>query len=98
MKRAVFLGLVGAAALAAASPQLRRSQLGSCVAYAIIGLREVAQDQASRFLGKVSEDTARCRGGEASVNWRRSPWVDWPHYWSAAGAQSRYSDWASALG
>lgn len=98
VKRAVFLGLVSAAALAAASPQLRRSQVGSCVAYAIFGLREVAQDQASRFLGKVSEDTARCRGGEASVNWRRTPWVDWLHYWSAAGAQSRYSDWASALG
>ena len=71
---------------------------GSCVAYAFGGFREVATERSTRFLGKVTEDTARCRGGEAAVAWRKTPWIDWPLYWAAGGAESRVPRWLSQLG
>ena len=36
------------------------------------GLRPIAEDRSQRFLGKVREDTARCRGGERPVEARNS--------------------------
>jgi hypothetical protein len=61
------------------------------------GLRDAANDRADRFLGKVSEDTARCRGGEAAIVWRSAPWVDWPQYWSAGEEQSRFAGWTAPI-
>jgi hypothetical protein len=46
------------------------------------GFRPVAEDRAQRFLGKVGENRARCRGGVRAVELLRGPWVDWPHYWA----------------
>jgi len=60
------------------------------MAYALSGFREIATERSARFLGKVSEDTARCRGGEAAVAWRKTPWLDWPRYWSVRDEQSRF--------
>ena len=90
MKKVVF-GLLIVAVLFGIYPGIRESRLGSCVAYAFGGLRDIAADRSARFLGKVSEDTARCRGGEAAVAWRKTPWIDWPRYWSAGSEESRFS-------
>ena len=96
MKRKALIGLITLAVVLGAYPTIRHSRFGSCVAYAVGGFRDVATDRSSRFLGKVSEDTARCRGGEAAVAWRKTPWLDWPLYWSAGGAESRVSGWLSS--
>ena len=91
MRKKVIFGLLIVAVLVSIYPEIRESRFGSCVAYALGGLRDVASERSQRFLGKVSEDTARCRGGEAAVAWRKTPWIDWPQYWSAGGEQSRFS-------
>lgn len=84
-----WVGLILVAFLIAASAAwLRKSQLGSCVRYAAGGLRPVAGERAERFLGKVKEDTARCRGGDDAVAWSNTPWVDWQKYWAAGDAES----------
>ena len=54
--------------------------------------RPIAGKRTARFLGKVDADTARCRGGERAVDARASPYVDWPGYWAAAGADSLGGD------
>jgi hypothetical protein len=95
------LALIGSAVLMlclGAYPFIRNTQLGSCVAYALGGLREVAQDPAERFLGKVGEDTARCRGGEEAVTWRTSPWVDWQQYRATGGKDTQSTGLLSRIG
>src|ERR671911_1507732 len=89
MKRAFLLCFLLALFFLSAYPLLRETQVGSCLAYALGGLREVAQERSARFLGKVHEDSARCRGGEAAVAWRDTPWIDWQRYSAAAGPESR---------
>ncbi|MGH7798415.1 MAG: peroxidase family protein [Candidatus Binatia bacterium] len=91
MKRKILFGLLIFAVLPGAYASIRHSRVGSCIAYAFGGFRAVATDRSQRFLGKVSEDTARCRGGEKAVARQKTPWIDWPQYWSAGGEQSRYS-------
>ena len=62
--------LVFGALLALAGCATRGDAIDSaeaCVAVAARGLRPVAEDRAERFLGKVEESTARCRGGERAV-------------------------------
>jgi hypothetical protein len=61
----------------------------ACLQLARSGFRPFAQERAERFQGKVQEDTARCRGGERAVAFRRFPWTDWQNYWSAGDARSR---------
>ena len=84
--------LVFAALLALAGCATRGDAIDSaeaCVAVAARGLRPVAEDRAERFLGKVREDTARCRGGERAVAGRSVPWLDWQNYWATADGASR---------
>jgi len=97
MRSKFLVGSLLLALLLGAYPVIRASRLGSCVAYALGGLRGIANDRSKRFLGKVSEDTARCRGGETAVVWRKTPWIDWPQYWSAGGEQSRFAGWTAPL-
>jgi hypothetical protein len=66
------------------------SDLQACVETAKRGLLEVPDDRSKRFLGKVEEDTARCRGGEKAVKYRSTPWVDWQNYFAAGGPESRH--------
>ncbi|MGE5818883.1 MAG: peroxidase family protein, partial [Deltaproteobacteria bacterium] len=79
-------------------PLMRQSEVGSCIAYALGGLREIPAKRTARFLGKVQEDTARCRGGSKAVAWRKTPWIDWQKYRMAGGEESRDSGLASWLG
>jgi hypothetical protein len=98
MKRTFLLCLLLALVLLGAYPSIRQTRVGSCIAYALGGLREVAQERSARFLGKVHEDSAHCRGGEPAVAWRNTPWIDWQRYSAAAGAESRTPGLAGKLG
>lgn len=60
----------------------------SCVEMAKRGFREFHDDRTERFLGKVTEDTARCRGGDRAVSFRGTPWVDWSNYWATGDART----------
>ncbi len=55
------------------------------------GLRDIADDRSARFLGKVGEPAAGCRGGDKALAYRDTPWVDWSNYWGA-GDESSKSD------
>ena len=98
MKRTLLFCLLLAVVLFGAYPLIRQTQVGSCIAYAFGGLRDVAQERSERFLGKVHEDSARCRGGESAVAWRNTPWIDWQRYSAAAGPESRAPGLAGKLG
>ncbi|HEY7165314.1 MAG TPA: peroxidase family protein [Candidatus Binatia bacterium] len=67
----------------------RAPDLLSCADYAFGGFRRIAAEKSLRFLGKVEESTARCRGGENAARLRSLPWVDWQNYWGAGDAGSR---------
>lgn len=53
------------------------------------GFRPIASDRQHRFLGKVQENTASCRGGERALQGRALPWVDWSRYWGTGDASSK---------
>jgi hypothetical protein len=53
------------------------------------GLRDIADHRGGRFLGKVGEPAAGCRGGETALLYRDTPWVDWANYWGAGDASSK---------
>jgi hypothetical protein len=76
--------------LVAAWPDFREEvrSLTACYQLGRSGLRPLAEEPADRFLGKVQEFTARCRGGERALVHRETPWTDWSHYWGAADEQS----------
>jgi hypothetical protein len=76
-------------ALALASCASKRDTVDACLAMALRGLRPVGEERSQRFLGKVREDTAQCRGGERAVAWRGVPWLDWQSYWATGDAGSR---------
>jgi hypothetical protein len=87
------------------SPSFREtlSSLNACRRLVKDGIRPIPEDRADRFLGKVQEDTAACRGGERAVDYVRQgmPWVDRPGYWAAGDTSSRnarYDEgWAKRL-
>lgn len=53
------------------------------------GLRDLADNRSGRFLGKVGEPAAGCRGGDKALAYRDTPWVDWSNYWGAGDASSK---------
>lgn len=84
------LFLVLASLLSLAPPSaLANDELESCVRMAKSGLLDFPEDRSKRFLGKVEEDTARCRGGEKAVKYRDRPWVDWQNYYATGDASSK---------
>jgi hypothetical protein len=97
-RKLVHFSLIAALAALAACRLLKDSELAGCLAYAGGGLREVAQHRSERFLGKVHEDTLRCRGANDAAAWRATPWLDWQRYWAAGDGDSRYRGLLSALG
>lgn len=70
----------------------------ACVSMTWGGFRPVAQTREHRFLGKVQEDTAKCRGDERAVVLRSSPWVDWANYWATADEDSKSGEWLGFTG
>ena len=65
------------------------SETQACIEAAERGLLEVPDDRSQRFLGKVRQDTALCRGGEKAVKYRATPWVDWQNYYGTGDATSK---------
>ncbi len=55
----------------------------------LLNIRKIAKDRDQRFLGKVAESTARCRGGDYAVKYRDVPWLDWPNYWATGDASTK---------
>ncbi|MDX2157591.1 MAG: peroxidase family protein [Hyphomicrobiaceae bacterium] len=70
----------------------------SCGKRVLSGIRKVATERDERFLGKVEEDTLRCRGDERAVAYRETPWVDWTNYWATGDATSRSREWLGIVG
>jgi hypothetical protein len=81
--------LLAAAGIAACSSDSGGSDVAACKAMANAGLRSVADDPSNRFMGKVEEVTARCRGGDRAVAFRATPWVDWSNYWATGDTGSQ---------
>ena len=80
------------------------SSLWACSKLISDGMRPIPDDRADRFLGKVEDDTAKCRGGDRGISYKQmnTPWVDWTGYWATRDANSRninYDDtnWIGAL-
>ena len=69
------------------------SSLLGCAEELSTGVRPIARTRDRRFLGKVQESTARCRGGEYAGLGRRVPWVDWRNYY-ATGDDASKSFWS----
>jgi hypothetical protein len=67
-----------------------QSDTAACIQSAKGGLLEIPEDRSKRFLGKVEEATARCRGGEKAAKYRHTPWVDWQNYYATADAGSKH--------
>lgn len=72
----------------ALAQQDEKGDLDACASSASRGLLPFPDDRSKRFLGKVAEDTARCRGGDEAVEWRGVPWVDWQNYHAAGDSTS----------
>ena len=60
----------------------RLDSIKACVEMAATGFRKFGDDRSTRFLGKVEEATAICRGGSNAAAYRDTPWVDWSNYWA----------------
>ena len=70
----------------------------ACAKLVIDGPRPIAEARDQRFLGKVRDFTAKCRGGDRAAQYRNTPWVDWANYWGAGDNSSRVPtriDWLS---
>jgi hypothetical protein len=68
------------------------ADLLACLRMTFDGFRPIAVERDHRFLGKVKEETARCRGGALAVERRAEPWVDWASYWATGDGRSRAAD------
>jgi len=77
----LVLGLAGCATT--------QADLEACLTLAERGFRPIAEERSQRFLGKVQDFTARCRGGDKAVALRSQPWVDWANYWATGDASTK---------
>lgn len=92
MKR-IWLPIIGAVALflvacqnQAAKEELK--ELAACKQMVENGLLKIPDARDLRFLGKVAEATAMCRGGAQAVQFAKTPWVDWSQYWGTGDVKS----------
>src|SRR4029450_6160624 len=70
----------------------KENELQSCIDKVLAGSKPIAETRNQRFEGKVSEDTARCRGGEKAVEARSVPWLDWANYYGTGEQSARSSE------
>lgn len=87
-----YLSLTTLAVACISNVSHAQSQISACISSAKSGLLAVPEDRSERFLGKVQEDTALCRGGEEATRWQDTPWVDWQNYFAAADETSLSAD------
>jgi Animal haem peroxidase len=96
-KRLAYVSLFTTLALLAAYLTVKDTGVTRCIAYGLNGPRDVAEERAARFLGKVHHDTLLCRGGSKAARGRTTPWVDWANYWATGDGTSRYRGWLDGL-
>jgi len=72
--------------------QKRKAILADCNRILQDGPRSVAESREDRFLGKVQNYTANCRGGDDALLYLDTPWVDWTNYWATGGPESQADD------
>ena len=87
--KAQRFGFLAATILLFAGCSAQTGELADCTTYALGGFRKIADERSQRFLGKVQEDTVRCRGGQKAVASRGTPWIDWQNYWAAGDSHSK---------
>ena len=89
IKRTIFVGIF--TPLISGCPLVlhAQSETQACIESAKGGLLDIPDDRSKRFLGKVQENTARCRGGEKAVRYRPTPWVDWQNYYATGDVSSK---------
>ena len=68
--------------------QEEAAELKACVQHLAGGFLKVPDTRELRFQGKVTTQTARCRGGQQAVEFQFTPWVDWARYWGAGDSSS----------
>ncbi len=69
-------------------PKLEEAkELKACAQALLNGLPKIPDDRDKRFLGKVTEAEAICRG-ERNLAFRLTPWVDWSQYWGTGDTSS----------
>src|SRR5581483_9469022 len=73
-------------------------ELEACKQMVLGGLLKIPETRDLRFLGKVQEATAICRGGERALQFRMTPWVDWSQYWGTGDMESLPKNFVSAKG
>jgi len=71
-------------------------ELAACQQMLAEGLPKNPETRDVRFLGKVSEAAASCRGGQTAVEFRVTPWVDWSQYWGTGDIQSLPKNYLSS--
>ena len=72
--------------------------LQACAKMVLSGFRKIADTRDQRFEGKVTEATALCRGGQKTLQFRLTPWVDWSQYWGTGDMSSLPSGFISTKG
>ena len=60
----------------------------ACIEALFAGVRPVAPTRELRFQGKVIQANALCRGGQRTLQFRLTPWVDWTNYWGSGDVAS----------
>ena len=87
--KVLIFSVLSVVVLTAASPNDDLQIAKACLAVTENGLRDLAADRTSRFLGKVEDYRARCRGGDRALRGMSSPWVDWANYWATGDLSSK---------
>jgi len=82
------LSILLAACTSDAPKQEEARELNACQQLLKEDLEKKPETRDMRFLGKVSEAAAMCRGGQQAVLFRTTPWVDWSQYWGTGDAAS----------
>ncbi|HWZ44660.1 MAG TPA: peroxidase family protein [Candidatus Saccharimonadales bacterium] len=79
----------GTAQTSQPSPVKQEVQALKGCAHAVLkDLRPIADMRDMRFQGKVTEAQALCNGGQRSLQFRNTPWVDWSSYWGTGDLAS----------
>ena len=74
------------------------AELKACAELTLSGFRKISDARELRFEGKVSEAAAICRGGQKTLQFRLTPWVDWSQYWGTGDMSSLPSGYISTKG
>ncbi len=100
MKTILFFCMCGIAAAADVNPDPKleeAKELKACAQMVLDGFRKIPDDHAQRFLGKVTDAEALCRG-ERNLQFRLTPWVDWSQYWGTGDMSSLPTGYLSKKG